>query len=120
MEEFGEFKVTETEFWYWFNILNEEVFGGVVPKPDVMEIGDLEDNKNWAYVLHSKFHNTMIVGLYVRKIYPHKAFFINVLAHEMVHIWQLKVNGDTGSHNKHFFSWKNKFKQFGLDLKKSC
>jgi len=48
--------------------------------------------------------------------FPNKLHFVNVLAHEMVHKWQLEINHDTGWHNKHFFSWRPKFTENGLDL----
>ncbi len=119
MEEFGEFEVTETEFWYWFHTLNEEVFEGVVPMPHLIETWREEDGEDyWAYIKHVDIDDTLVVGLYIRTHYPNKAHFIQVLAHEMIHLWQLLVNGDTGNHNKHFYGWRNKFAEHGLTLRR--
>tara|TARA_R100000697_G_C5443201_1_gene195685 strand:+ start:115 stop:423 length:309 start_codon:yes stop_codon:yes gene_type:complete len=43
--------------------------------------------------------------------------FIETLAHEMVHLYQMTWNKDPYSnHNSNFFAWKNKFKLAGLGL----
>ena len=43
--------------------------------------------------------------------------FIETLAHEMVHLYQMTWLKDPYSnHNKNFFAWKNKFKYAGLNL----
>ena len=43
--------------------------------------------------------------------------FIETLAHEMVHLYQMTVIKDPYSnHNKNFYAFKNKFKQVGLRL----
>ena len=44
--------------------------------------------------------------------YKNKLEFLNTLSHEMVHLWQQTVAKDTGSHNKLFFSFKPKFKNW--------
>lgn len=119
MEDFGEFFVDEVEFWYWFSTLNHEVFGGAVPPPDLIDTCD-EDTfpDSWAYIKTLEYEEKLIVGLYIKEFYPNKAFFVNVLAHEMIHIWQLKVNGDSGKHNRHFYSWRDTFEKHGLFLRR--
>ena len=43
--------------------------------------------------------------------------FIETLAHEMVHLYQMSWLKDPYSnHNANFFAWKNKFKLAGLNL----
>ncbi|HAI40644.1 MAG TPA: SprT-like family protein, partial [Maribacter sp.] len=43
--------------------------------------------------------------------------FIETLAHEMVHLYQMAWLKDPYSnHNANFFAWKNKFKLAGLNL----
>ena len=43
--------------------------------------------------------------------------FIETLAHEMVHLYQMTWLKDPYSnHNANFFAWKNKFKNAGLNL----
>ena len=48
--------------------------------------------------------------------YKNKIEFLNTLSHEMVHLWQQTIKKDNGSHNKFFFSFKNKFKKLNLTL----
>ena len=49
--------------------------------------------------------------------YPKWQDFIETLAHEMVHLYQMQVWKDPYSnHNAHFYSWRNYFKQHGLKL----
>ena len=38
------------------------------------------------------------------------------LAHEMIHLWQMNHKGDTGNHNKLFYSFRPKLNRLGLDL----
>ena len=45
-------------------------------------------------------------------------FFLSVLGHEMVHMYQMEyVDGDSGLHNESFYQWKEKFTKHGLVLK---
>ena len=42
--------------------------------------------------------------------------FVETLAHEMIHLWQMNHKGDTGNHNKLFYSFRPKLNRLGLDL----
>ena len=45
--------------------------------------------------------------------------FVEILGHEMVHYYQkLILKQNTAKHNKEFYSFKNKFKKLGLNLKR--
>jgi hypothetical protein len=55
-------------------------------------------------------------------------WFVNTLAHEMVHQWQWDVHRwdvggtiyeDSGAHGPSFFTWRERFSEFGLNLKTS-
>ena len=49
--------------------------------------------------------------------FPKWKDFIETLAHEMVHLYQMTWLKDPYSnHNANFFAWKNKFKNAGLNL----
>jgi len=49
--------------------------------------------------------------------FPRWKDFIETLAHEMVHLYQMQVWKDPYSnHNSNFYSWKNYFKQHNLRL----
>ena len=73
-------------------------------------------NRVWAAVVYDDEIKNCSLELHFNIKMPDKRFFIEVLAHEMVHKWQLEINLDTGSHNKHFYSWKQTFKENGLIL----
>ena len=116
MESFTEYKVDQKELDFWFDHINNEVFNGEVPYPHIVDIRD--QKKTWGYVKQVDVGGTQVVGLFMLPTYPTLGAFLQILAHEMVHVWQLMVNGDTGNHNKHFYSWKEKFKEHNLNLKR--
>ena len=116
MESYTEYTVDQKELDFWFDHLNNEVFGGVVPYPHIVDIR--RQSETWGYVKEVEVNGIKVVGLFMQPTYPTLGAFLQILAHEMVHVWQLMVNGDTGNHNKHFYSWKEKFKEHNLDLKR--
>jgi hypothetical protein len=48
--------------------------------------------------------------------YRNKKDFVDTLGHEMVHLYQMANVGDTGNHNKLFYSFRPKLNAIGLDL----
>jgi len=48
--------------------------------------------------------------------YRDKREFVDTLGHEMVHLYQMANIGDTGNHNKIFYSFRPKLNKIGLDL----
>jgi len=48
--------------------------------------------------------------------YHNKKEFVDTLGHEMVHLYQMANVGDTGNHNKLFYSFRPKLNEIGLDL----
>jgi hypothetical protein len=48
--------------------------------------------------------------------YRNKKEFVDTLGHEMVHLYQMANIGDTGNHNKLFYSFRPKLNAIGLDL----
>lgn len=124
MKSFTEYNVDRKELDFWFDHINNEIFDGEVPYPHVV---DIRKQKNtWGYVKEVEITVTKkeqpvdmkLVGLFMQPTYPTLGAFLQILAHEMVHIWQLMVINDTGNHNKHFYSWREKFKEHNLDLKR--
>jgi hypothetical protein len=41
---------------------------------------------------------------------------VDTLAHEMVHLYQMNYAGDTGNHNRLFYSYRPKFNRIGIDI----
>ena len=116
MDSFLEFEVEQTDLDYWFNVINEEVFDGVCPSPNLMLVK--RQRGSWGYVKQAEFDGRLWTALFMSPKFPSLAAFIQILAHEMIHVWQFAL-GDTGSHNKHFYSWRDRFKEFGLDLRRN-
>ena len=58
----------------------------------------------------AQFHLQML------PFYRNKKEFVETLAHEMIHLWQMNIKGDTGNHNKLFYSFRPKLNKLGLDL----
>jgi len=48
--------------------------------------------------------------------YANKRQFIDTLAHEIVHLYQMRNVGDSGNHNKLFYSFKPKMKRAGINM----
>ena len=117
MDSFSEFEVEQTDLDYWFNVINEEVFDGCCPSPHLMLVK--RQRGSWGYVKQAEYGGKHWVALFMSPKFPTLAAFIQILAHEMVHVWQFLKLGDTGSHNKHFYSWRDRFKEFGLDLRRN-
>ena len=54
--------------------------------------------------------------LEMQPTYRNKKEFVDTLGHEMVHLYQMVNVGDTGNHNKLFYSFRPKLNRIGLDL----
>ncbi len=116
MKAYTEYTVDQKELDFWFDHINNEVFNGEVPYPHIVDIR--RQSKTWGYVKQVEVNGVQVVGLFMQPTYPTLGAFLQILAHEMVHVWQLMVNGDTGNHNKHFYSWRETFQEHNLDLKR--
>jgi hypothetical protein len=107
----------------WFHILNEEIFDNKLPVVDYVDIR--WRRKAWAYyhyVTDSKNPNIKETALMMNKRYKSKQFFVEVLAHELVHHYQFMFDEDMedeDGHGESFMKWKDKFNEKGLKLVKS-
>lgn len=108
---------SELDTEMWFHIINRYIFDNQLTPFQNIVIKRM--CYWWACVLHEDPIKNVTVDLHIHMKFPDKMHFINVLAHEMVHKWQLEINLDTGYHNKHFFSWRQKFNENGLNLHRS-
>lgn len=112
------FYPTELQVTMWFRIINKTIFNNELKPFDEIVIKDMGDW--WGCVYHDDEIKDSWLHLHMHTEFANKLHFVNVLAHEMVHKWQLDINHDTGAHNKHFFSWRPKFKENGLDLNRKA
>lgn len=103
----------------WFNIINREVFDGQLRPIDEIDI-------RWrrgSYAYYESFIDTkdpdyMYAKLCMNKRYSSKKFFVEVLAHELVHHYQF-LNERKISHGDSFTEWTDTFNQKGLRLVKA-
>lgn len=115
----------------WFRTLNRGLFGGRLIEPNMCVkrlVGD------WGRVVANWDNRKTRAGTYDQRVIPYEKTdidyklelhckfpkwkdFIETLAHEMVHLYQMQVMEDPYSnHNKNFYSFRSKFKQHGLAL----
>ncbi len=108
---------TETDTEIWFGIINHYIFDNQLTPFGKIVIKRIRGR--WADVLHDDPVKIDRIELHMHMKFTDKLLFVNALAHEMVHKWQLEINQDSGWHNKHFFSWRQKFNENGLNLSRS-
>lgn len=105
-----------------YNILNECLFDGKLKKPYIIirpmreawglcegEIYTGQDRFNYDPVCHRIILNDQ---------FPNRKFFLEVLAHEMIHQYQCEFQNRM-DHGQTFWSWKSKFDRYKLSLFKS-
>ena len=114
----------------WFRTLNRGLFGGRLVEPDI-HIGKL--HHDWGRCIVDWDNRKCRAGTYNQNVIPyhvplyyrielHCKFkswkdFIETLAHEMVHLYQMQVFEDPYSnHNDNFYAFRSKFKRLGLKL----
>ena len=115
----------------WFRTLNRGLFGSRLVEPPI-HIGRLMGD--WGRCSADWDNRKTPKGTYNQRVIPydkatikycielHSKFpswkdFIETLAHEMVHLYQMQVMEDPYSnHNENFYSFKSRFKTHGLTL----
>jgi len=109
-----EYETTIEDCRIWFNVLNRELFNNSLPPLDEIDI-------RWRRGAHAWYDYDQAKPGYgssrllMNKRYKSKQFFVEVLAHEMVHHYQYIYNEDIG-HGSSFFKWRGKFNKKGLNL----
>lgn len=114
------FKPTKKEFIEWFNKLNKEVFNGQLNH--FRTVTFKKCRYQWAessgveiMTKHNPPRISYRVDLIIKNSYPSKKRFIEVIAHEMVHLYQYQFE-HVMTHGKTFFEWKEKLSNFGINL----
>ena len=115
MNDRGPYVTTKRSINFWFKYINKQLFDDQLPPFDRIII------KKWlkkaiGQVCTYPDKNPKRFDLEMLKKYKTKKEFIDTLAHEMIHLYQMACRKDTGNHNKLFYSFKPKFKFIGLEL----
>jgi len=114
----------------WFRILNRGMFGRNLIEPTLVVrrmindwglcIADWDNRKCRAGTFNQRvipYHVPISYRIELHNKFPRWKDFIETLAHEMIHLYQMQVWKDPYSnHNSNFYSWKNYFKQHNLRL----
>ena len=114
----------------WFRILNRGMFGDNLTQPTLVVrrmiydwglcIADWDNRKCRKGTFNQRvipYHVPIDYRIELHNKFPRWKDFIETLAHEMVHLYQMQVWKDPYSnHNSNFYSWKNYLKQHNLRL----
>ena len=114
----------------WFRILNRGMFGRNLIQPKIIVrrmindwglcIADWDNRKCRKGTFNQQvipYHVPIDYRIELHNKFPRWKDFIETLAHEMIHLYQMQVWKDPYSnHNSNFYSWKNYFKQHNLRL----
>jgi hypothetical protein len=102
-----------------YNILNKCIFNGKLKKPNII-IKPLEEI--WAlcegdiYTGDDRFENDPVCHrIILHPQFPTRKFFIEVLAHEMVHQYQCEYLNRM-DHGQTFWEWEEKLGKYNLRL----
>lgn len=108
------YETTVEDCQKWFNILNRELFNNSLPKVDEIDIRWRRGAHAW-YDYDQSRPGIGCAKLLMNKRYKSKQFFVEVLAHEMVHHYQY-VNNEEMGHGSSFLKWRDRFLKKGLNL----
>ena len=117
------YKTTYKDIKYYFGMINKVVFKNKLsPFNEILIKKIYKDKKScthtWGQVVcwEWKRKGTKQYWLEMLPEYRDKRDFVETLGHEMVHLYQMANIGDTGNHNKIFYSFRPKLNKIGLDI----
>ncbi len=110
------YKTTFKDIKKYFKIFNKALFKNTLNPFNDIKIRKM--NGCWGQCVedYSLRKGTKFFCLEMQPTYHNKKEFLQTLAHEMIHLWQQTIKKDTGNHNALFYSFRPKFKKYGLHL----
>jgi len=116
----SDYTTTYKDIKKYFKMINEAVFDNKLSPFNEIIIKQIRDKKKYCYglveILEWKRKGTRVYRLQMQPQYKSKKDFVDTLGHEMVHLYQMANLGDTGNHNKLFYSFGPKLDEIGLQL----
>jgi len=116
----SDYTTTYKDIKKYFKMINEAVFDNKLSPFNEIIIKQIRDKKKYCYglveILEWKRKGTRVYRLQMQPQYKSKKDFVDTLGHEMVHLYQMVNLGDTGNHNKLFYSFGPKLNEIGLHL----
>ncbi len=117
------YRTTYKDIDKYFKMINTAVFKEKLSPFNQILIKRInKDRKDGRYcygqvmIFEWKRKGTRVYRLEMQPTYKTKRDFVDTLGHEMVHLYQMANLGDTGNHNKLFYSYKPKLNEIGLTL----
>ena len=116
------YKATYKDIKKYFKVLNKALFKNILQPFNDIQIKKIykDESKKFCYGQVTTWmwerKGTQQFWLEMLPTYRNKKEFVETLAHEMIHLWQMNIKGDTGNHNKLFYSFRPKLNKLGLDL----
>lgn len=116
------YKTTYKDIKKYFNVINKALFKNILQPFNDIQIKKIykDETKKFCYGQVTTWvwerKGTQQFWLEMLPTYRNKKEFVETLAHEMIHLWQMNIKGDTGNHNKIFYSFRPKLNRLGLDL----
>ena len=116
------YKTTYKDIKKYFTIINKSVFNDLLSPFNEILIKKIYRDSSKKYCFGQvicwewKRKGTRQFHLEMLPEYRDKRDFVETLGHEMVHLYQMANIGDTGNHNKIFYSFRPKLNAIGLDL----
>ena len=116
------YKTTYKDIKYYFNMINRVVFKNKLSPFNEIIIKKIYKDKSKKFCYGQviawewKRKGTRQYHLEMLPEYHNKKEFVDTLGHEMVHLYQMANVGDSGNHNKLFYSFRPKLNEIGLDL----
>ena len=116
------YKTTYKDIKKYFNVINKALFKNILQPFNDIQIKKIykDESKKFCYGQVTTWvwerKGTQQFWLEMLPTYRNKKEFVETLAHEMIHLWQMNIKGDTGNHNKLFYSFRPKLNKLGLDL----
>jgi|TARA_B100001741_G_scaffold224515_1_gene186459 hypothetical protein len=116
------YKTTYKDIKKYFKVLNKALFKNILQPFNDIQIKKIykDESKKFCYGQVTTWmwerKGTQQFWLEMLPTYRNKKEFVETLAHEMIHLWQMNIKGDTGNHNKIFYSFRPKLNKLGLDL----
>lgn len=110
------FNVKQKHVRRWFDILNSTIFGGKLPYFDKVTIKHIEDAHAHFYYYASD--RTKETELCITRNFDNKKQFVEILCHEMIHLFQYLYDEPMG-HGPSFWIWQDNLNLKGLTLHKA-
>jgi hypothetical protein len=124
-----QYRPDDEEIAYSYNLINRYIFDNKLYRPTI-RTGRVNHSWGICHWFNGERKWGTFCDIWLADKWFCQQWFINVLAHEMVHQWQWDVyrfeylersgrdiNYHSSGHGPSFYQWREKFEHYGLNLK---